>query len=48
MGSSSQVEFPLAAQGQKLYEPYVVNAVSDMLAAEDGMDDAFAAVKAQG
>ena len=44
MGSSSQVEFPLAAQGQELYEPYVVNAVADMLAAEDGIDDAYAAV----
>ena len=44
MGSSSQAEFPLAAQGPEVYEPYVRKAVTDMLAAEDGIDDGFDAV----
>ena len=44
MGASSQAEFPLAAQGPEVYEPYVRKAVADMLAAEDGIDDGFDAV----
>jgi pimeloyl-ACP methyl ester carboxylesterase len=39
MGAASQVEFPLAAQGIDVYEPYVRDSVAEMLAAEDGGED---------
>jgi len=44
MGEASQVEFPLAAQGIEVYEPYVREAVAEMLAATDGVDDGFDSV----
>ncbi len=44
MGESSVVEFPLAAQGIKVYLPYVLRAIAAMYEAEDGIDEGFAAV----
>lgn len=44
MGPANQYEFPLAAQGPEVYEPYVRAAVEKMLAAGVHGDDGFQSV----